>query len=340
AYEVKSTTRVKPPFLKDAALQYYIITNSGLNLKDFFLTHLNNQYIRRGELDVHQLFIHYSLLNDIKELQGEIKEKTAELKAVLNNKLMPAIEIGDHCDNPYHCDFYGFCSEGIVVEDPDYGTAYIDQNAIKEFLGQLEYPLYYIDFETWMTAVPQMSGHWPYRQVCFQFSLHIQRTPNAEPEHKYYLAEGVDSPSLVFLENLLGVLGNHGTVLVYNKAFENTRLKELMREHPQHQDAVEQVIDRVVDLMAPFRKNYRLPEMQGSYSIKHVLPALVPELSYDDLTISNGGDASSAFYNLKNETDPVKVQETRDALLEYCGLDTFAMVKLLEKLINNSILHN
>ena len=154
--------------------------------------------------------------------------------------------------------------------------------------------------------------------------------PGADHEHYAYLAEGIHSPTLEFLENLLKVLGKKGTVLVYNKAFENTRLKELKTEHPQHEGAVDAVLERVADLMVLFRSHYRLPQMEGSWSIKVVLPALVPELNYKELVIGNGGDASAAFYNLKDETDPIKVLATREALLEYCKLDTWAMVRILE----------
>ena len=331
-YEVKSTTSVKPPFLKDAALQYYVIRNAGLDLKNIFVTHLNNKYIRMGSLDVQQLFSHISVINEVLDLQSEINEKAKELKAILKNKEIPVIGIGDHCDKPYHCDFYSFCSEGMEEDEPDYGSEYINTGAIHEFLEELEYPLYHIDFETWMTAVPEFDGHWPYRQVCFQYSVHTQRTSGGEPEHHHYLAEGVHSPSLEFLEALIKVLGKKGTVLVYNQAFEYTRLRELAKEHPQYQKAIESIINRVVDLMVVFRKHYRLPEMQGSYSIKYVLPALLPELSYDELAIGNGGDASAAFFNLRQETDAEIIRNTREALLEYCGLDTLAMVKILEKL--------
>ncbi len=332
AYEVKSTTSVKPPMLQDAAFQYYAIINSGIELDDFYIVHLNNQYIRQGALELKKLFKAESVLNDVLQMQPFVVSKEAELKTLLKTKDMPLIEVGDQCSNPYPCDFYGFCSKDLVVEVPDYGEAYINKEAIKEFLNQLEYPLYHIDFESWMTAVPEFDGHWPYRQVCFQYSVYIQKTAGAEAEHHAYLADGVGTPTLEFLENLLKVLGKKGTILVYNKAFENTRFKELKQEHPQHEKAVDKILDRVVDLMTPFRSNYRLPEMQGSYSIKFVLPALVPGLNYDDLVIGNGGDASSAFYNLQHETDAEKVTATREALLKYCGLDTLAMVKILEKL--------
>lgn len=151
-------------------------------------------------------------------------------------------------------------------------------------------------------------------------------------EHYEYLADGKHSSTEDFLKNLLSVIGSEGTVLAYNKTFEATCLKALLEEYPKYSDAIENILDRLVDLMAPFRKNYRLPQMQGSFSIKYVLPALVPELSYSNLTIGNGGDASAAFYNLTNTTDENDLVNTRKALLEYCKMDTLAMVRVLEVL--------
>jgi hypothetical protein len=128
-------------------------------------------------------------------------------------------------------------------------------------------------------------------------------------------------------------LGNKGSIIVYNMAFENTRLNELRDDYAEFADAIKKIQKRIIDLMVPFRKKYYyLPAMQGSYSIKYVLPAMVPEMSYEGLTIANGGDASAAFYNLRFETDVEKIKTTRQALMDYCELDTLAMVKILEKL--------
>jgi hypothetical protein len=334
AYEVKSTTSVKDYMYQDAAFQYYVISNSGLPLEDFHIVHLNNQYIRKGDLDVHALFIKVSVKEKILELQEMIAQKAIELKAVVaNKKQMPLIEVGEHCDKPYACDFQGFCFADVSEEEPDYGKAQINKAAIQDFLKGLKYPLYFMDFETWSTAVPEQDGHWPYRQVCFQYSVQVQEKPNGPITESAYLAEGTHSSSLLFLENLLRDLDTKGSILVYNQTFENTRLKELASEYPQYEEQIEAVKNRVVDLMPIFRKHYRLPEMQGSYSIKYVLPALIPELSYDDLEIGNGGDASSAFYDLKNISDLEEIEKVRRNLLKYCGLDTWAMVKILEKLI-------
>ncbi|MBK7958755.1 MAG: DUF2779 domain-containing protein [Bacteroidetes bacterium] len=333
AYEVKSSTKVKPTFVQDASLQYHVITQSGIALSDIAIVHLNNEYVRQGPLDMQALFSISSIWNEVIELQDFITEKIVELKKVLKLKKAPDIEMGAHCNNPYACDFMGFCSEGIEVEEPDYGEVNIDQDALKEFVGELEYPLYFMDFETWMAAVPEYDGHWPYRSVPFQFSVHKQAHPNAAVEHFDYLAEGPESSQRDFAEQLMAVLGEQGSIVVYNIGFEKTRIRELICDFPHWEDALNTLNDRLVDLMRPFRsKHYYLPEMQGSYSIKKVLPALVPSLSYEHLTINNGGDASSIFYNLRKEEDAAKVKEIRAALREYCGLDTWAMVKILEKI--------
>lgn len=330
AYEVKSTTSVKAQHIPDAAFQYYVMTHAGLELADFSIIHLNNEYIRKGDLNVQELFCAHSVLEDILQEQDFIHSQGESLKALLQDKLtMPEIEMGDHCNKPYPCDFQGFCSAEYKAEEEELEEEYIDKDFVENFLSAIEYPIYHVDFESWSTAVPQHDGHWPFRQVCFQYSVHVERSADAAPEHYEYLAEGTHCSSLEFLESLLKVLGKKGTILVYNKTFEATRLKELMREHPQYEETIQKVLDRMVDLMQPFRKHVRLPAMQGSYSIKKVLPAMVPELSYDELSIGNGGDASAAFYHLKDTIDSAYVECTRKALLEYCKMDTYAMVRLL-----------
>lgn len=332
AYEVKSTTSVKEPHIQDAAFQYYVITNAGIPLSDFFILHLNTDYVRYGALDVAALFTPTSVLKEVKERQSFIETKLPELKKVLQLTKEPAIAPGDHCFDPYDCDFYSYCTQEMEEEKADWGEPYINEEAIRSFIRELEYPLYFMDFETWMTAVPEQDGHWPYRQVPFQFSLHIQKKRSGDIKHVAYLAEGPHEPHRVFAEQLLAAAGTKGSVLVYNKSFENSILKHLKEEFEDMATAIEQLQNRLVDLMPPFRKHYRLPEMQGSYSIKYVLPALVPELSYDTLEIGNGGDASAAFYNLKHARYAGEVQKIREALLQYCKLDTWGMVKILEHL--------
>jgi hypothetical protein len=333
AFEVKSSTKVKDTFIHDAALQFYVITHAGIDLKDISIIHLNNEYIRKGELNIHLLFQNTSIYNEVLQKQDEIDAKIAELKLVLNLPTPPVIELGKQCYSPYICDFLGYCSKGLPQEEVDFGASNLDITSLSNFINQLQYPIYFMDFETWMSAIPECDGHWPYRQVPFQFSLHIQHSEKSNIDHIEYLADNTHADLCKFINKLIESLGQNGSIVVYNKTFENARLNELKLDFPELTSSINLIQERLVDLMTPFRnKHLYMPEMQGSYSIKNVLPALVPELSYTNLSINNGSDASLIFYNLSNETDSAIVKQTREHLLEYCKLDTFAMMKILEKI--------
>jgi hypothetical protein len=333
AYEVKSSTSVKDPYIMDTALQYHVITGTGLQLQDIFVVHINSDYVRQGDLSLRDLFTKASILRQVKELQPFIRSKAKELKRVVGLQEMPHIATGDHCYKPYSCDFLGFCEEGAIDLDMPAGERQVNQTELREFLSTLAYPLYFMDFETYQAAVPEYDGHWAYRRLPFQFSVHRQDIPDGPLHHECFLAEGSGDTCSSFIQALVRVMGHKGSVIVYNKGFENSILNELKDDHPCFVEMIEGIQERIVDLMVPFRrKHLYLPEMQGSYSIKYVLPALVPEMSYGALEIGNGGDASAAFSNLRYEEDVEVVVKTRAALLAYCELDTLAMVKILEKL--------
>jgi len=135
------------------------------------------------------------------------------------------------------------------------------------------------------------------------------------------------------IEQLINEIGPKGDIVVYNKGFEMARLNEIATNFPKYQPIIQNMLDRIIDLMTPFQqKLYYTPEMRGSYSIKKVLPALCPGFSYANLTINNGGDASQAFIQLIEEKDQFTIDETRKNLLEYCKLDTLAMVEILDVL--------
>ena len=213
------------------------------------------------------------------------------------------------------------------------GKPLIDKKSIKNFLSELNYPLYFVDFETFQPAVPLFNNSKPYQQIPFQYSVFLKEYKNSEAQHFEFLAEPGEDPRIKFIENLIKVTKGKGDVIVYNKTFEITRLNEIARDFPEYADETEKLISRIKDLMTPFQKKYYYaPEMKGSYSIKAVLPALVPELSYDELEINEGGLASIAYESLQTETDLMFIAEIKQQLLEYCKLDTFGMVRILEKL--------
>ena len=176
-------------------------------------------------------------------------------------------------------------------------------------------------------------GSRPYQQLVFQYSLHIEHE-NGDLEHREYLAEvdGTD-PRIAFIDRMIEDCGTSGSVMVYNRGFESGKIEDLIEFSPKHTLALQGVIDRIVDLMVPFRERwYYTPEMQGSYSIKKVLPALVPELSYDNLDIKGGGVASSTFSQVIQGAFDGDVEETRRHLLAYCKMDTLAMVEILKEI--------
>ena len=212
----------------------------------------------------------------------------------------------------------------------------IEKEAIKDILDSLEYPLYFIDYETCQYAIPEFVGTKAYQQIPFQYSLHIIPEKGAPMEHKEFLAQ-IDDENIIrnFAESMISDLPENGSVIVYNKGFEASRNREIGEMYPDLKEEMERINANMVDLMIPFRnRDYYTKEMEGSYSIKYVLPALYPddpELDYSNLDlIHNGGEASEAFLSLKDKT-PEEQKEIRDGLLEYCKLDTLAMVKIWEK---------
>ena len=377
-YEVKSSVEVKEVNFLDASLQYYVLTNSGINVDDISIVHINNQYVREGELDLKRLFTIESVKDEVLERQSSIKEKIEVLKSVVASKTIPASDIGPHCSDPYTCDFITHCwshipevsvfdlvrlkstkkfdlyNDGIInlkdlpidyqltdgqqmqVECYLQNKSFIDKQSIKAFLSDLSYPIYFLDFETMNPAVPLFNGTKAYQQLPFQYSLHFKGERNGEIKHLEFLAQANhEDPRLLLIETLLQATANKGTILTYNQTFEITMLKQLAIAFPKYEREIEERISRVADLMIPFQKRwYYVPAMNGSYSIKAVLPSIIPEMSYDHLEIGDGGTASAAFMSLYRNTNQEEVNKIRIALLEYCKLDTYAMVKLLEHLEN------
>ena len=227
-------------------------------------------------------------------------------------------------------------NQRLQVEAEKNKTEFIDNVKIKTFLENLTYPLYHLDFETMGHAIPIFDGSRPYQQIVFQYSLHVQDSANAEPKHFEFLGDtNGEDPRIKFIDQLIHDLGSVGDILVYNIAFERGKLQDLAELFPSKADVIHAIIDRLVDLMIPFQKKwYYSYKMKGSYSIKKVLPALMPEFEdgYSSLTISDGGTASLVYAQMTDGTFDGDVDAARKDLLAYCELDTLAMVKILERL--------
>jgi hypothetical protein len=206
----------------------------------------------------------------------------------------------------------------------------IDKSQISEFLNTLKYPLYYLDFETFATAIPLYDNLRPYMKVPFQYSLHVQKHPKSESEHFSFLAEGHTDPRPEILANLQKLLGSAGSIVAYNAAFEKDALKKCCEFYPAFSDWYVSIESRFVDLMAPFRSfHYYHPDQDGSYSIKAVLPALTG-MSYEGMDIQEGGTASMEYLRVTfGDVDEKERQKVRRQLEEYCKLDTEAMTAIL-----------
>lgn len=206
----------------------------------------------------------------------------------------------------------------------------IDDIGLNDFLKDIKYPVSFIDYETFPSAVPRFAGYRPYQQIPFQFSLHVIEEEGADLKHFEFLHIEKNNSDLFFLEALKNVLPENGSIIVWNKSFEcgiNTKLAERNSEHSLF---VEDFNSRVIDLEDPFKKQFYVhPGFSGKTSIKKILPTLAPGFSYKTLNIQEGGTASETWNKIvKGKFNDEKIKEKSKDLLAYCKLDTLAMVEI------------
>lgn len=380
-YEIKSSTHLNYIYLVDVAYQKYVLEKSGIKVTGTYLVNINNEYIRRGNINVKELFFIKDIGNFLQEEYDKIDETLKRADEILNNETEPNIDISDKCTSPYSCAYWKYCTKhlptpnvfdiyhlgkskkfdyynnGIIsFEDlekhghldykqtrqidyylHDKGT-YINKDGIKKFLDTLSYPLYFLDFETMQSVIPQFDGTKPYQQIPFQYSLHYIESEGAPLKHKEFLAESGENPLRAIAESLCANIPMNVCTLAYNKKFECGRIKELAEIFPDLSKHLLNIERNIKDLLDPFQKGYYYNKaMGGSFSIKSVLPAIFPDdpsLDYHNLDgVHNGSEAMTIFPQIKNM--PKEEQAiARKNLLKYCKLDTFAMVKIWQELVS------
>jgi hypothetical protein len=257
---------------------------------------------------------------DVSRMQGK---KLAEL---VDSEIFNIKDIPD--------DFMLTANQQAQVDIAKRGAPHIDQEAIQRSLSELEFPLYFLDYESVNPAIPLVDGVRPHQQMVFQYSLHILDTPNSELRHTEHLSREASSATLEALAaQMREDIGDIGSVIVWNKVFERDRNKELAELFPEYASFYESLNTRIYDLMDVFAKNYYVhPGFLGKCSIKYVLPVLVPELSYKDLAIGKGDIASVRWYEIVTSENTSDADQVFADLLAYCKLDTLAMVKIYEHL--------
>ena len=372
--EVKQSTAVKDYHLDDVAFQRYAFVGAGYDIRRSILMHLNRDYVRIDQLIPKKMFLLEDCTDLAKSRMVGIASHLATLLGVVNQADEPPAPIGRHCRSPFECDYTEFCwqhvpeysvfnvfsgakldsllakdivdlsdlpagfpltdRQRIDIQAYENQSIHVDHSGIEDFLDRLEYPLYYLDYETIFPAIPLFSNSSPYQQIPFQFSLHIQQKRGGDLKHIEFLHTATGDPRFDFVNALIDSCGNAGSVIVYNMGFESRINRELSLTFPHLAAALDNINSRMVDLLVPFRsRTLYHPKMMGSASIKSVLPAFVPELAYDDLAISDGDMASRYYLKcLKKMVSGDKKNEIFENLKRYCEMDTYAEVRLMEKL--------
>ncbi len=369
--EVKSSTSVKPHHLWDAAVQAFVLRRAGVEVDTVEIMHLNPD-CRFPEFG--DLFIRDAISGRVRALFPQIAKLVSAQAAMLERSL-PDVEVGKHCDQPHECPFKSRCwpelpkhhvetfyalrreksaqldAQGLaLVEDvPDSfpltviqqrqqrsvaeGTLQVEET-LAGALAPLRGRLAYLDFETVGMAIPAWEGLGPWQQHPVQFSCHIVPR-KGKLQHVEWLAEGPEDSRASMAEALVEALDGADAVVAYNIAFEKKVLEVIAAGAPDHAPAIQAISSKLHDLLPVVRDHVYHPDFLGSFSLKSVLPALIPDLTHESLEVTNGQTAAALLHRLLFLGEPrsAKAKETlRRDLMAYCAMDTLALVRLKERL--------
>jgi len=370
-HEMKSSTKVKDEYIPDMAFQKYICEKNGIKIKNCFIEYINKNYVKQGNVIPNELVLQQDVTDDVNQINDieENSEKYIEImkqgkapEVSISRKCNKPYEcpLKDECWGSlpeYHVlqltnwrKYWELYEEGIldikdipkdeilssnkdqrIKEAVDGNKIIINKNKIRNFLKELQYPLYYLDFETFDTAIPIFNQSKPYQKIPFQYSLHIQ-DENNKVKHFEFLARRGKDPRPELLVRLKKEIGQTGSIIVFNKTFEISVLKKLAEDFPGYESFIENTINRINDLAEPFKNyDYYNPVQKGRYSLKAVLPAITGK-GYSNLEIGNGTDASMKYFYSHIKDDLKNIDEIRNNLLKYCCLDTEGMIWIIDEL--------
>ncbi len=373
-YEIKSSTSAKKEHEHDLAFQTIVLEKSGVSIDSIFVIHVNNEYVRAGDIDYKEITDTTEITNAVRGRIDSTIQNIKKAQKVMASKKMPDPSprhagLGAFRDwlDIYHIlypdvdkySIFNLFSPGVsrigefeddgvlsIKDIPDdvnltvkqhhqvqatkTGERIINKLEIQEFLKTFKFPLYFLDYETLAGTMPAFDGVRPYQQVPFQYSLHILAFPDAELKHQEYLHLDNTLPVEHLLKKLKKDIGSKGSIVVWNQSFEKSCNVAMGEFEPKYAKFLAAVNDRIVDLMIPFSEGWYVDkDFFGSASIKSVLPVLVPALSHKDLNIQGGNSAQRIWMETviggKNEATKDKIMND---LIEYCTLDTLAMVEI------------
>lgn len=362
--EVKSSTRRKDVHVQDVAVQAHVVHGTGVSLAECGVFLINTDYrYEGGPLDPGQLFAWDDLTEPVNTILPFVGRSLAEQKVMLQVSTPPSIEPDAHCHTPYECPFWAHCTKGkperwifhlpgssrLVKDLISRGITTIDEippetrlnavqtrvwenvewtsPALKRVIESVRYPVHHLDFETFMPAVPRYPGTRPYQTIPTQWSNHIEEEGGVVREEAFLSTDARD-PREAFAASLLSSVGKTGTICIYSQ-YERAVIEALAEALPSLRRELVALLDRLWDLLPVVKEHYYHPAFVGSYSIKQVVPAMVPALDYGTLVIQEGGVAAREYARMVFEvTDWVEREQIKQALLEYCARDTLAMVEI------------
>ena len=371
-YEVKSKTKIESEMVDDAAYQVYIALNSGLEIDHVYLLHVNKHYVRENVVDVREYFVLEDITSKVTPRIPKVSPTLEAMKAVTEIPEFVPVGACNECPFKSHC--YDSLPEDSMVKLYDYKKktkkylegartlqdmlvfepklsdiqrrqiayhydeslpSYINHSALDKFVSQITYPIHYLDFETLDFVWPPFPHTAPNEKLPYQASLHVEATPNEDLKHYEFLSEPPEDPRLSMIHFLISHIHSEGSIIVYHKTFEKGVLEVLAERYPKYQQELLSMVDRIIDLKDPFAQGMIYArDMAGSFSIKNVYPAMVPEkrTAYKDLiNIHNGTDAMMGLENLQT-SKPDEKSTLKEHLLAYCKLDTLSMVEILDKI--------
>ncbi len=369
--EVKSAVNITKEHFYDLAFQALIV-RTRIPVSAFWLLHPDKDYRRRGELDLRACFTIQDVTAEVEALLPEVEhlrpqalaaarvESPRDLAPCAHPKECPCPQVC-HPDLPAFSiydipnlrsgreelraagilaaadipeDFPLNPTQRLVARCARSGEPHLDRSALRGLLDAYRFPLWFLDYETFSWPVPLFDGYRPHQPAVFQYSLHMLESPEAPLRHTGWISTAPGDPALPLLEHLAAELGESGTVLTWNKRYEISRNNEMAELHPAYAAFLRGLNARVEDLGDFASRGFYLhPGFKGSWSIKVVLPVMVPELSYQDLEIQDGGAASLAGWQIATGRLSGAERQARIRALErYCELDTLAMVEIYRRL--------
>jgi len=365
--EVKSSGSVKDHHLIDCAIQLWVLEGVNVKIRQVCIAHVDTGFVYAGDGNYDKLFVEQDVTGQVRALLTEVPTWLASHRDILANP-MPIVRMGSQCKPD--CQFTDYCKQdqpeypvsilpngrklitdlqdagiedirdipvGMLMKERHITVWQATRNnqpfispELKAEFAKLSYPRFYLDFETINFVIPRWAGARPHQQLPFQWSCHIEQQGGALA-HCEYLDTTGNAPMRDFAESLIAAVADDGPIIVYG-SFESTIIKSLITFCPDLEGQLNDILERLVNLLPWLQNHYYHPAMNGSWSIKAVLPTIAAHLDYSQLDeVQNGTLAQLAYLDIINPaTDQTQREQKIHNLLKYCELDTQAMVEVVK----------